>query len=83
MAPGATPAIENNERFAGQWFYPPAQRFDALRIRTGPDVLRAGNVRLHVQKMRANVEDQRLFAFGRLQNFDQVLGIDQLGAARR
>src|ERR1019366_5446773 len=47
MAPRAAPAIKNDERFAGQWLSPPSQRFDALRIRTGPDVLGTGNMRLH------------------------------------
>ena len=40
-------------------------------------------MRLHINKMRTHVQDQWFLAFGRLKNVDQILGIDQLGAARR
>lgn len=75
MTPRATAAINNDELVSRQRLGTLAQRLQAAFAGGRPDVFSSRNMRLGVQHVRSHLDNKRLFPRGRLEDFDQFVGL--------
>src|SRR5579872_5703490 len=80
VGPGAASAIEDDESLSRQGLDVGAEALQAGRIRCGSNVFGAGDVRLRVEDVRSDMNENRLLAFGGLKDLDQVIDGDEVRA---
>src|SRR5450631_1189117 len=79
MAPGAAPAIQNDELSARQGLYALAELMYAALGRRGANVFRPWDVRLREQNVRTHLDHERFIFPGVLDEFYETFGVDQAG----
>ena len=78
VSPGAASAIDDDEFVARQRLDAGAETLERIRVGSRADVFGTGDMGLGVQDVRSDLDEERLVSFGRLKDFDQVVGIDEV-----
>ncbi len=78
VVPGATAAVNNDELVPGQSRNSLAQLLQSALAGGRRDLLGARNMRLRVKHVGPDLDDEWLCTRGRLEHFDQFIGVDEL-----
>jgi hypothetical protein len=78
-APGAASTIDNDKPVSGEPFQSLAQLLHRCFVGGRTIVFGSREMGLGVRKSKAYINEEWSFAFGRLEDFDQVLSVDEIG----
>ena len=82
VVPGTAAAVNHDELISGQRFEARPQLRKRGGIASRADVLRIGDVRLQIEHVKTDVNQQRLLSLG-IQNRDQFVGLEDLRVGDR
>ena len=78
VSPGTASAVDHDELVAREGLDAGAETLKRGRVGSRADVIGAGNVGLGKENVRSDVDEERLVCLGRLKDFDQIVGIDEV-----